>query len=263
MKTTQVTIDGEVTELPEVSTAEIDFCMCIVAGKTYHQAYAESHTHLDPISITKEQLRAKAAALLRRPEIKEWMSVLRIAAMREAMMTHNDYNSYLLELIEDARKAGAFTAVGSMAGTLGKSMGYLTERLHITDDRVNLADQIKKLERIDSDLAGVFKERFRINDCRDKAEEMLPIDVQVEKGVGAAAEFVDIDLVGNPEDEIEHVEAAELVDWEWTQETGWVEVGADEGEVEEVTDWESIESTEELTAGGSDEGSNRSEQEQD
>lgn len=170
----KVKTENGVTTLPDVTAPQIDFCLHMISGKNISDSYRLAFPERAQAHASTKALNFAALTERRKPEVQAWLAITRAEAMKSGLMSHGQYNELLMECITDARGDKHHGAVGSMMTTLGKSMGFLTEKVEVNDERTSLVEQVKRLETLDKNLARMFKERFNISDTRD----LSPIDIE-------------------------------------------------------------------------------------
>lgn len=153
-----VKIDIDKYDLPELTEQEVKFCMLMVQGKgsqadIYKEAFSAHHWSDNAASVQASRLKNK-------PEIKSWIAAMQIEAVKQGGIKHAEYNIKLMELAEEARQKGQWGAVTGLMTTLGKSMGFFSERVTIKDERQELADQVKRLDKISPEVSGLIKKQF-------------------------------------------------------------------------------------------------------
>lgn len=151
-------------DLPTISEEEYAFVLRIVRGDQVIQAYEATHPtdHIPP-SLIKN----KAYNLSKSPRIKEWKATILSEVRRKLGVTHQDYNQHLLDLIECARAKDQWGAVTGLMTTLGKSMGFLSQRVILEDKRDTLKDNLSKLEKLSPELAQQWRDKLMITHQQD------------------------------------------------------------------------------------------------
>lgn len=170
-------------DIPAISDKETEFITLIYSGTPKTNAFRQVWPERCFTRTGKPLANCTAVAneVLRKKNVAEWIAIMRVSAMQNGMLTHKQYNELLMQSIEDARDDRNHGAVASHLKTLGKSMGFLTDRLHITDDRVKLVEQISRLDSVDPKLAAMFKQRFRIQDKSEPERDVIEADIVSEE----------------------------------------------------------------------------------
>ena len=160
-KDKSLSIDADSMDLPNVSEDEIKFCLLIMKGysgaKAFVEAFPERSSKMTPGSIA-----VKSTQLRNHKKIKAWIAALQLAALKEGSITHAEYNAMLMNCISEAMKDRAHGAVSGLMTTLGKSSGFLSERVVVKDERLLLQDQLQRLDKLNPEISKMFREKLQL-----------------------------------------------------------------------------------------------------
>lgn len=154
-----IKINPEEYDLPEIRPEEMKFCILIAQGgasqrELFKEAF-NAHHWTDTAASTE------ASRLKSKPHIKKWIATLQIEAMKKGAITHAAYNIKLAELIEEARQQKQWGAVTGLMTTMGKSMGFLTDKVSVKNETAaELIESVKKLEGLNPAIAGIVKDQY-------------------------------------------------------------------------------------------------------
>lgn len=174
-----ININADDYELPDLSEQQMKFVVLVSQGKSLTQSYREAYDKED----WSDQALSSAASKLRRTEnIKKWIAALQIEAMRQGSIKHTEYNVKLMELIEEARDKDQWGAVTGMMTTLGKSMGFLTDKVVVKDERTELKEQLERMDKLAPEISDMFKRKLSgvIPDFRPDKEKVEAYEKQFE-----------------------------------------------------------------------------------
>ena len=124
-------IDG----LPDLTEKQFAFVQHRAAGKSQVEAWRLAYDKKDLELVYAQQSAFKVAS---NPKVRQWLAALRLESVTLASITMDRWTELLMETIEDARQAGAWSAAVSGIKALQNAIGgeRFAETQRLQDDRL-------------------------------------------------------------------------------------------------------------------------------